>query len=122
MTDKNYSFETLIVWQKSHQFVLDIYEISKNFPKDEIYGLTSQLKRASVSIPANIAEGFGRRGEKDKLRFYNISRASLLEVRYFLILVHDLKYCDTLILRKNLNEIEKILYAYTTKIMEKQNS
>ena len=120
--DKNYSFETLIVWQKSHQFVLDIYAIAKNFPKDEIYGLTSQLKRASVSIPANIAEGFGRRGDKDKLRFYNISRASLLEVRYFLILVHDLKYCDTLILRKNLNEIEKMLYSYTTKIKQSQQN
>jgi four helix bundle protein len=119
MRDKNYSFENLIVWQKSHQFVLDIYSIAKNFPKDETYGLTSQLKRASVSIPANIAEGFGRRGDKDKLRFYNISRASLLEVKYFLILVHDLNYCDTLILRNNLNEIEKMLYVYTTKI--KQN-
>jgi four helix bundle protein len=78
MADKNYSFETLVVWQKSHQFVLDACAVAKNFPKDEIYGLTSQLKRASVSIPANIAEGFGRRGDKDKLRFYNISRASLL--------------------------------------------
>lgn len=118
MGNKSYSFEDLIVWQKAHKFVLNIYEMTKNFPKDEVYALTSQIKRASTSIAANIAEGFGRKGKKDKLRFYNFSRASLLEVRYFLILANDLKYYNTSQLRVDLDEIEKILYSYTKKISE----
>lgn len=105
MGNKSYSFEDLIVWQKAHKFVLNIYEMTKNFPKDEVYALTSQIKRASTSIAANIAEGFGRKGKKDKLRFYNFSRASLLEVRYFLILANDLKYYNTGKLRIDLDEI-----------------
>ena len=118
MGNKNYSFEDLIVWQKAHKFVLNVYEMTKNFPKEEVYALTSQIKRAATSIAANIAEGFGRKGKKDKLRFYNFSRASLLEVRYFLILANDLKYYNTSQLRIDLDEIEKILYSYTKKINE----
>ncbi len=119
MGEKTYTFEDLLLWQKAHQFVLDVYKVTEQFPKEELYGLTSQIKRASVSIPANIAEGCGRRGDKDKLRFYNISRASLLEVKYFLILIHDLQYADTTRLKVQLNEIEKMFYSYTKKI--KQN-
>lgn len=118
MIKKTYTFEDLVLWQKAHQFVLDVYELAKLLPKYEVYGLTSQIKRASVSIPANIAEGYGRRGDKDKLRFYNISRASLLEVKYFLILIHDLKYADTSRLKVQLNEVEKIFYSYTQKIRQ----
>lgn len=86
------SFQDLNAWQEAHKFVLMIYKATKQFPTDERFGLISQMRRAAVSIPANIAEGFGRRGIKDKLRFYNIALASLDEVKYFLILSADLGY------------------------------
>ena len=86
------SFEDLIVWQKAHAFVLEVYRMTKGFPKEETFGLTSQLRRAAVSIPANIAEGFRREGQADKARFYNISQSSADECRYYLILARDLEY------------------------------
>ena len=89
------TFEDLLVWQKAHQFVLAVYRLSGTFPKDETYGLTSQIRRAAVSISANIAEGFRRRGSADKSRFYNIAQGSLEECRYYLILVRDLEYGET---------------------------
>jgi four helix bundle protein len=70
------SFQDLLVWQKSHQFVVDVYRISAKLPKEEVYGLTSQIRRAAMSIPANIAEGFKRKSNKDKARFYNIAEGS----------------------------------------------
>ena len=76
------TFKDLLVWQKAHKFVLESYAYSKGFPKEEIYGLTSQYRRASVSIAANIAEGFKKRGQKDKARFMNIAQGSLEECRY----------------------------------------
>jgi four helix bundle protein len=88
------SFEDLIVWQKAHAFVLEVYKTTESFPKYEIYGLTSQFRRAAVSIAANIAEGFRKRGKADKLRFFNIAQGSLEECRYYLILSRDLKYFD----------------------------
>lgn len=75
--EKSKKFTDLIVWQKAHQFVLEVYKLTKNFPKEELFGLTSQFRRASISIPANIAEGFKRRGKNDKIRFLNISEGSL---------------------------------------------
>lgn len=103
------SFTDLIVWQKAHQFVLDIYNVTKNFPKEEMFGLTSQLRRASASIPANIAEGFGKKGRLDKARFMNISQGSLEEVRYFLILANDLKYIKSEKLLIQLDEVARLL-------------
>lgn len=94
------SFQDLIVWQKAHLFVLEVYKLSGHFPKSELYGLTSQLRRAAVSIPANIAEGFKKRGLADKVRFMNIAQGSLEECRYYLILVSDLNYGDTTKLMK----------------------
>ena len=70
------SFQDLLVWQKSHQLVFDVYRISAKLPKEEVYGLTSQIRRAAMSIPANIAEGFKRKSNKDKARFYNIAEGS----------------------------------------------
>ena len=86
------SFEDLIVWQKSHALVLEVYKRSKGFPKEETYGLRSQLRRACVSVPGNICEGFKKRGPLDKIRFMNMAQGSLEESRYYLILAHDLGY------------------------------
>ena len=69
------TFRDLIVWQKAHQFVLQIYRLTGRFPQNEQYGLTSQMRRCAVSVPANIAEGFKRRGKPDKVRFMNIAQA-----------------------------------------------
>jgi four helix bundle protein len=111
------TFEDLLVWQKAHQFVLDIYRLTKTFPKDETYGLVSQLRRAAVSIPANIAEGFRKRGKADKVRFFNIAQGSLEEVRYYLILTRDLKYGDVKQLITSLEEISKLLESYMQSIL-----
>lgn len=89
------NFQDLIVWQKAHQLVLSIYRISKGFPREEIYGLTSQFRRAAISVPANIAEGFKKKGRLDKVRFMNVAQGSLEECRYYLILSSDLEYGDT---------------------------
>jgi four helix bundle protein len=106
------TFEDLKVWQKAHQLVIKIYRLSKGFPKDEMFGLTSQIRRAAVSVPANVAEGFKRVTVRDKLRFFNIAQASLEEVRYYLILVHDLEYGKSLRLREDLEEVSRMLEVY----------
>lgn len=90
------SFKDLLVWQKSHELAIEIYKVTKNFPAEEKFALVSQMRRAAVSVAANIAEGFKRRGIKDKVNFYNISQASLDELDYYLILAKDLKYCASL--------------------------
>jgi len=95
MNDAAQKFEDLIVWRKAHQFVLDVYKFTQKFPKEELFGLTSQFRRAAVSIAANIAEGFAKRGTSEKLRFYNIAQGSLSECRYFIILSKDLGYGET---------------------------
>lgn len=86
------SFKDLIVWQKSHQLVLGVYKYSGRFPGKEKYGLTSQLRRAITSVPANIVEGFKKRSKPDKMRFINIAQGSLEESKYFLLLAQDLNY------------------------------
>ena len=84
----------LIVWQKSHELVLKIYEITKRFPKDEMFGLTSQIRRASVSVPSNIVEGKARGSSKDYRRFLLMARGSLEETKYQILLARDLNYID----------------------------
>jgi four helix bundle protein len=111
------TFKDLIVWQKAHAFVLTIYQTSEKFPKHELYGLTSQLRRAAVSIASNIAEGFKKRGKADKARFYNMSQGSLEECRYYLILIHDLNYSDTKKLTEQLEEVSRLLESYVTKLL-----
>lgn len=86
------SFEQLEVWQWAHKLVLAVYPTTKAFPSEEKFGLTSQTRRAAVSVPANIAEGFKRHGKPDKRRFYNIAQGSLEELRYCFILCRDLGY------------------------------
>lgn len=112
------SFEDLEVWKKAHAFVLQIYRLTENFPKHELFGLTSQLRRAAVSIPANIAEGFKKSGKADKLRFYNIAQGSLEECRYYLILAKDLSFGDVQKLKCDLEEISKMLVSYMQKIRD----
>ncbi len=110
-------FTDLIVWQKAHQFVLSVYKCTKIFPKEEIFCLTFQLRKAAVSIPANIAEGFKKKGKLDKARFMNIAQGSLEECRYYLILANDLKYIDNRQLMGRLVEVSKLLDAYLRAIM-----
>ena len=114
------SFQDLQVWQKAHQLVLDVYRMSKGFPSHEIYGLTAQLRRAAVSIPANIAEGFRKRGKADKARFLNIAQGSLEEIRYYLILSKDLSYADVTEQVTLAEEISKMLDAYCKAIQHSQ--
>ena len=89
------SFRDLMVWQKAHAFVLAVFRLTESFPEREKFGLSHQMRRAAVSIPANIAEGFGKRSQAEKARFLNIAEGSLEECRYYLILTHDLGYGQT---------------------------
>ncbi|MDZ7699671.1 MAG: four helix bundle protein [Deltaproteobacteria bacterium] len=110
-------FQDLVVWQKAHQFVLSVYKYSESFPKHEMYGLTSQLRRSAVSIPANISEGFKKTGRPDKARYLNIAQGSLEESRYYLILAKDLGYGDNSDLKNQLEEVSKLLGAYLFSIL-----
>jgi four helix bundle protein len=110
------TFEDLVVWQKAHQFVLAVYRLSRMFPRSEIYGLSSQFRRAAVSIAANMAEGFRKRGNADKVRFLNIAQGSIEESRYCLILARDLDYGDVSAQRILLEEVSKLLEAYSNAI------
>ena len=111
------TFRDLLVWRKAHQFVLGVYSFTSSFPKPETYGLSLQMRRAAVSIPANIAEGFRRRGKADKARYMNIAEGSLEECRYYLILAHDLQYGDTDALNAVLEETSRLLNAYSAAIL-----
>lgn len=114
------SFLDLRVHQKSHEFVLAVYRMTASFPREELFGLTSQLRRAAVSIPANIAEGFVKRGRADKLRFYNIAQGSAEECRYYLILIKDLGYADCAAESVVLQELCRMLNAYVTAIVSER--
>lgn len=106
------SFRDLVVWQKAHQFVLEIYRFTRGFPADERFGLTSQLRRAAVSVPANVAEGFPKRGRADKVRFFNVAQGSLEEVHYYMILAGDLGYGKSDSLFSLYDETARLLNAY----------
>jgi len=108
----------LVVWQKAHQFVPGIYQFTGHFPSKELYGLTSPLRRAAVSMPANIAEGFKKRGKPDKVRFLNIAQGSLEECRYYLILSTDLHYGNGGELIQQLEEGSKMLESYARSILD----
>ena len=115
------SFTELLVWQKSHQFVLLVYQVTNRFPNYERIGLTSQFQRAAVSIPANIAEGYKKMGKADKLRFINIAQGSLEECRYYVILSKDLGYItedDANQMYIIIEDASRLLNAYGKKIKE----
>src|ERR1700751_5600810 len=111
------SFRDLRVWQKAHEFVLAVYRYSESFPEREKYGLSHQMRRAAVSIPANIAEGFGKRSRAEKARFLNIAEGSLEECRYYLLLTRDLGYGKTGSSRGTLKEASRLLNAYARAIL-----
>ena len=122
---KSRSFQSLLVWEKAHNFVLSLYKRTKSFPEDERFGLTSQIRRASISITANIAEGYRKISKKDKLRLFNVSQGSLSEVFNYLILVRDLNYIskeEYNIFENEIESIDKLLNAYCSKIVKELTS
>jgi four helix bundle protein len=116
------SFTELRVWQAAHAFVLSVYSVTRHFPSEEKFGLTSQFRRAAVSIPANIAEGYKRRTLPEKLRFLNIAQASGEEVRYYLILSRDLGYRPEDGMMETLDSICRQLESYCQGIMRSQRT
>jgi four helix bundle protein len=113
------SFKDLFVWQKGIELVNDIYKATKKFPKEELYCLTSQIRRAAISIPANIAEGWGRGTTKNYIQFLEISRGSLFELNTLIIIAYNQEYikketCDEI--ENKLNEIGRMLNAMITKL------
>ena len=108
-------FKKLQVWEKSHQLTLAVYRVSAGLPKEEMYGLTSQMRRASASIPANIAEGCGRGSDADLVRFLNIAMGSAKELEYHLLLAYDLnqlKPDEYQELARQSNEIQRMLTGF----------
>ena len=106
------------MWQKAHEFVLSIYRFTDDFPEKEKYGLTAQFRRAAISIPSNIAEGFKKKSKPDKARFMNIAQASLEECRYYLILAKDLGYANNINCLPKLEEVSKLLESYSSAILD----
>ena len=109
------SFKDILAWKKAHEFVLNVYRATNDFPTHERFGLCSQFQRAAVSIPANIAEGYKRVGKNDKLHFFNFAQGSLEECRCYLHLSKDLGYIDEQTysqLYASLEETSKLLNGY----------
>lgn len=114
------SYKELIVWQKSMKLVTMVYELSKKFPDDEKFGLTSQMRRCSVSIPSNIAEGWGRLSRKNYIQFLRISRGSLFELETQVLITKELNYInDSVIIENLIIEISKMLNSLIKKLEEK---
>ncbi len=116
------SFKDLIVWQKGIELVSDIYALTKSFPKEELYGLTSQIKRAATSIPTNIAEGWGRGTTKNYIQFLEIARGSLYELNALIIISYNLKFIiqeNCGLIETKITEIGRMLNALITKLDSK---
>lgn len=112
-------FKTLRVWERAHQLALSVYRITRAFPREELYGITSQLRRAACSIPANIAEGFGRSGNGDLHRFLDIAMGSTAEVSYFLLMSRDLSLVSPesyIELAERVDEIQRMLASLMRKV------
>lgn len=117
------TYKDIIAWQKAHQLVLKVYKITQKFPKEEKYGLTSDMRRAVRSVPTNIVEGFGRNGYKDALHFYNISEASLEELKYQTLLSLDLIYINKdeyVELKKHEEEVGRLLNGWQQSYLPKK--
>ncbi len=114
-------YKRLKVWEKAHGLALAVYQVSRSFPKQEMYGLTSQVRRCAVSIPANIAEGYGRSGDAELLRYLHIAQGSSSELSYHLLLTKDLEYISGeqfQYLEHDLSEVQKMLAAFINSIRE----
>lgn len=115
------NFKELKVWEKAHQFTLKVYEVTRSFPKDEVYGLTSQLKRAAFSVPSNIAEGCGKHSKNEFAHYLNIALGSANEAGYFILLAKDLTYLaadKAELFSTQINEIKAMLIGLIRKIRE----
>ncbi len=118
------SFKDLIVWQKGIELVNEIYKVTKHFPKEELYGLISQIRRAAISVPTNVAEGWGRGTTKNYIQFLEISRGSLYELNTLIIISTNQEYlsskkCSEI--ESTINDIGRILNAIITKLENKIN-
>jgi len=114
-------FKKLKIWQRSHQLALDVYKSTENFPKSELYGLTSQIRRSAVSIPSNIAEGCGKEGQAEFARYLRIAMGSASELEYQLILSHDLIYLSEesfRALEDEVTQLKKMLVVFVRKIAD----
>jgi len=112
-------FRNLKVWQRAHALTLAVYEATRAFPKDEVYGLTSQIRRAASSVPANIAEGCGRDGDPELKRFLQIAMGSAAELEYHLMLAHDLKLLNDTVyqeLAASVSEVKRMLAAFIVRL------
>jgi four helix bundle protein len=117
-------YKELDVWKKSHEYVLQVYRCTKGFPDDERYGLSSQMRKAAVSMPANTAEGIGRDNPGDLLRFLSIAQGSAFESEYYVILSGDLGCLapeDKQELRRSIDRIRKMLFAFARRITARRN-
>lgn len=113
------NYKELQVWERSHKLTLEVYRLTKYFPKEELFGLVSQMRRCAVSIPANIAEGCGKNSEKDLLRFLQISLGSLMELDYYIILAKDLEYISndkSSQMSEELTQLRKMLITFMKKV------
>ena len=113
-------FKKLKVWKKAHQLTREVYKATAAFPKEELYGLTSQIRRSSASIPANIAEGCGRHGDAELARFLHVAMGSATELEYHLLLAHDLGLMDKLTYEKLVSgviEVKRMLTSLIQKLI-----
>lgn len=118
-------FRELKVWEKGHQMTLAAYKVTSGFPKDELFGLTSQIRRCAASIPANIAEGCGRMGNAELHRFLQIACGSANELEYHFLLARDLGYLsvpDYNLVHKDLLDVKRMLVALTSKVGAQRKS
>lgn len=116
-----HNFKELKVWQSSKNLVIDIYKDTENFPKTEIFGLTNQIRRSSVSVPSNIAEGCGRNSDKDLIRFLDIANGSSFELETQLIIANELKFLNDNsfeALCNKLDEVQKMIYGFRKKLIK----
>ena len=124
MSEKLKSYKDLKVWQRSYQLCLEIYKLTKGFPDEEKYGLTSQLRRAAVSVPSNISEGYGRKTTPEYIQFLYIAYGSICEIETQILLSGDLNYISTgklEMLNEGIKEVERMLKALI-KSLEKKHS
>ena len=116
--ERNEGYHKLLVFQKADELTVNVYGVTQRFPKDEMYSLTSQIRRAAVSVPSNIVEGYTRKGRNDKLHFYNIAQGSLTELEYQIELSRKLKYITEEEFNKLINkkdEVGRLLYGFINK-------